>query len=66
MNEAKCVYRIGQKVAYAYANEYTTEDGMNFKVVSKHVPLGCFPRYTITNGTISLSGVREKDLTRRS
>lgn len=66
MSESKCVYRIGQKVAYAYANEYISEGGVAFKVIAKDVPLGCFPRYTITNGTISLSGVREKDLTRRS
>lgn len=60
MYEAKPRFRKGAKVTVAYGNEY---DGANlYKVVAKDVPLGCFPRYTVTNGVTTLCGVREKDL----
>lgn len=60
MYEAKPRFRKGAKVSYCYGNEY---EGVNlYKVVTKYVPLGCFPRYDITNGITILRNVREKDL----
>ena len=66
VKQAKCQFRVGQKVSYCYDHDYIAHGGGDFKVVSKQVPLNCFPRYTITNGTIHVSGVREKDLACRS
>ncbi len=60
MCEAKPMFRKGAKVTFAYGNEY---EGANlYKVVTKYVPLGCFPRYDISNGVTMLRSVREKDL----